>query len=109
MLSPYNLLSVHQGNVTLQSSVLRQVQELLLDIICYDLKNFDLRETVGLNISNVAPQFDSSSFVDNFVAFCRLQHLDINASIKEQVRFFFQASYSAGFSRKCDHVLLGNA
>ncbi|BBN01208.1 calcineurin-binding protein cabin-1 [Marchantia polymorpha subsp. ruderalis] len=74
-----------KGNVTLQSSVLRQVQELLLDIICYDLKNFDLRETVGLNISNVAPQFDSSSFVDNFVAFCRLQHLDINASIKEQV------------------------
>ncbi|KAL3695588.1 hypothetical protein R1sor_009664 [Riccia sorocarpa] len=71
--------------IAVQSSVLRQVQERLLDIICYDLKSLDIREPVGLSSSGPASQLDSSTFVDAFVAFCRLQHLDVNASIKEQV------------------------
>ncbi|KAL2642164.1 hypothetical protein R1flu_009751 [Riccia fluitans] len=71
--------------IAVQSSVLRQVQERLLDIICYDLKSLDIREPVGLSSTGPASLLGSSTFVDAFVAFCRLQHLDANASIKEQV------------------------
>ncbi|CAM6113955.1 unnamed protein product [Calypogeia fissa] len=74
-----------------QGSLLRQIQHLLLDSMCQYIKSHDEERSPNIAAPSqdeersVDIHFDSYFFVDACVAFCKLQHLDANATLKQQV------------------------
>ena len=70
-----------QASFDIPTTLLGQVQCLLLTIMCHVVRS------LPFSIAGADPneQLESSCFADAAVAFCKLQHLDLSVSVKKQV------------------------
>ncbi|KAL3844213.1 hypothetical protein ACJIZ3_001616 [Penstemon smallii] len=65
-------------------AVIGDIQSLLLTLMCNIANSYFARKSSGIGVTESIEQTERCYFVDAAIAFCKLQHLNFNVTIKSQ-------------------------